>query len=124
MLSEFWKYPKWCPKCKAWYRAVWKECTVCKIPLVSSLWQLPARIFRALFLFVFLAALLVAGTCLTQRSGRDLYVQSYEYLKARRYEDSWNAFCKAFGYNQTVRWIRSAAEGITEAVQGLLPPKK
>jgi hypothetical protein len=28
------KYPKYCAKCSKYYPAAWKECTVCKVPLV------------------------------------------------------------------------------------------
>ena len=115
MLSEYRKYPRWCPKCKSLHQALWKECTVCKTPLVSSLWRLPSWIFRTLLSLVFVASILgsfCVATYFIQKSERKFYKQSYEYLKDGHYEESWDEFCKAFWYNPAARLVRYGIDKI------------
>ena len=115
MLSEFQKYPRWCPKCNSLHQAVWKECTRCKNPLVSSLWRLPALIFKQLLSLVLIASVLGSFgvfTYLIQKPERCLYKQSYGYFKDGHYEESWDEFCKAFWYNPAARLARYGIDGV------------
>lgn len=111
------KYPKWCPKCKALHQAIWRECTVCRVPLISSWWVFPWRVlkfFRFLLTIAAALGLFVALTYLTQKSELKFYKHSYHYLKAGQYHEAWAEFEKAFWYNPVSRLVRSCADGISK----------
>jgi len=61
-----------------------------------------------------LLGLLVAFTYFAQKSERELYVQSYQYVRAGEYKKGWLEFEKAFGHSPILKLFvagYSAAEG-------------
>ncbi len=107
----FIKYPRWCPKCKAAHQEIWKECSICRTPLVSFWWMLPQRMFRFFLTLTIVLGLLAFLTCFTQRSEYKFYARGFQSLGAGEFQQAWGEFEKAFWYNpfsKVVRWFREA----------------
>jgi hypothetical protein len=98
MSGAFLKYPRWCPKCGALHPAIWKECTVCKAPLVSSLWRLPGWVFKNLLAIVVVLALLVSAALLVYFSKKPdpgAYSRGCQYARAGEYREAWSEFARS-----------------------------
>ncbi|MBI4711109.1 MAG: hypothetical protein HY767_01395, partial [Candidatus Omnitrophica bacterium] len=90
----------------------------------------PRKKIKALKFFIKIALLLglfVIFTYFAQKSERELYVQSYQYVRAGEYKKGWLEFEKAFERSPVLKLLvgsYSAAKDVFSKLESVLQPGK
>jgi len=107
-------YSKQCPRCKAYFPGVWKECGQCKIPLVSARGAYYMKWFRMLCFLLAAAAFVAASSYYLQPAQRKQYEKGYAHLRAGNYADAGTTWWDAFTHGPYYAGGRSLALKIKE----------
>lgn len=112
-------YSKQCPKCKAYFPGVWKECNQCKIPLVNAKAAYCMKWFKTVCVLLVLFALFAASSYYLQPAERKQYEKGYAHLRDGRYADAgsvwWEAFKRGPYYAGAQSAIRKAKERLSNS---------
>lgn len=104
------KYSKQCPKCRAVFLEIWKECATCGVPLIDFRLALLRLWVRKTIIFFVWMFVLLAGTYWIQRAERALYIQSWQDLSEGKVSQSREVFLEAFRHHPLFKARRISLE--------------